>query len=60
MCMSATQTSTLLHTCMALGLIKSVHTMQGAVAAGMRVVVVPSLTDKAEYPVPEEGCSSGG
>lgn len=34
--------------------------MQAAVAAGMRVVVVPSLVDKSEYPQPDGGEATGG
>eukprot|EP00798_Chlamydomonas_sp_ICE-L_P013725 gene13725-19623_t len=33
--------------------------VEGAKKAGMRVVVAPSLLDKAEYPVADEGCSAG-
>ncbi len=34
--------------------------VQAAMAAGMRVVVVPSLRDPAAYPTPDPACAVGG
>ena len=34
--------------------------VQAATAAGMRVVVVPSLRDRAAYPTPDPACTVGG
>lgn len=33
--------------------------VEGALAAGMKVVIVPSLVDKSEYPQPSENGTSG-